>query len=131
MVAGFTTSYAFNTYDHKRCELEPCSWRGVLDTTLCDKGGQWLATGGWFSSGTPVSATNETDRNDIAEILLKVTSNTINQPTNQPKWRVSLNSKNQHWYILLLGFLIFLIFRTNPNPSVRYIYFYSKLTVST
>ena len=19
------------------CELEPCSWRGVLDTTLCDK----------------------------------------------------------------------------------------------
>ena len=28
--------------------------QGVLDTTLCDKGCQWLATGQWFSSCTPV-----------------------------------------------------------------------------
>jgi hypothetical protein len=34
---------------------------------------------GWFSSGTPVSSTNKTDRHDIAEILLKVALNTINQ----------------------------------------------------
>ena len=27
--------------------------RGVLNTTLCDKVCQWLATGRWFSSGTP------------------------------------------------------------------------------
>jgi hypothetical protein len=52
-------------------EFEPRSWRGVLDTTLCDKVGQWLATGQWFSTGAPVSTTNKTDRNDIAEILLK------------------------------------------------------------
>ena len=29
-------------------------------------------TGRWFSSGTPVSSTNETDRHDITELLLKV-----------------------------------------------------------
>jgi len=48
------------------------SWRGVLDTTLCDRVCQWLATGRWFSSGTPVSSTNITDRHSITEILLKV-----------------------------------------------------------
>jgi hypothetical protein len=31
-------------------------WRGVLDTTLCDKVCQWLATGQWFSPDTPVSS---------------------------------------------------------------------------
>ena len=58
--------------------VEPCSWRGVLDTTLHDKVCQWLATGRWFSPGTPFSSTNKTDRNDITEILLKVALNTIN-----------------------------------------------------
>jgi len=33
-------------------------------TTLCDKVCQWLATGRWFSPGTPVSSTNETDIHD-------------------------------------------------------------------
>ena len=51
--------------------------RGVLDTTLCDKVCQLLATGRWFSPGTPVSSTNKTDRQDITEILLKMTFNTI------------------------------------------------------
>ena len=46
--------------------------RGVLDTTLCDKVCQLLATGRWFSPGTPVSSTNKTDRQDITEILSKV-----------------------------------------------------------
>jgi hypothetical protein len=31
----------------------------------------------WFSSGTPVSSTNKTDRHDIAGLLLKVVLNTI------------------------------------------------------
>ena len=48
--------------------------RGVLNTTLCNKICQWLATGWWFS---PVSSTNKTDRYDIIEILLKVVLNTI------------------------------------------------------
>jgi hypothetical protein len=47
-------------------------------TTLCDKVCQWLATGLWFSPGTPVSSTSKTDRHDITEILLKVVLNTIN-----------------------------------------------------
>ena len=54
------------------CEVEPLSWRGLLDTTLCDKVCQWLATGRWFSPGTSISTTNKTDLHDITEILLKV-----------------------------------------------------------
>ena len=48
-------------------------------TTLCDKVCQWIATGRWFSPGTPVSSTYKIDRHDIAEILLKVALNTIKQ----------------------------------------------------
>jgi hypothetical protein len=55
--------------------FEPCSWRGVLDTEVC----QLLVTGRWFSPGTPVSSTDKTDSHDITEILLKVELNTINQ----------------------------------------------------
>ena len=51
--------------------------RGVLDTTLCDKVYQWLATGPGFSPGTPFSSTNKTDHHDITEILLKVALNII------------------------------------------------------
>ena len=46
----------------------------VLDTILCDKIRQSLATGWWFSLGIPASSTNKTDHHDITEILL----NTIN-----------------------------------------------------
>ena len=61
--------------------------RGVLDTTLCDKVYQWLATGRWFSPGSPVSSTNKTDRNDITEILLKMAWNTINLNYYAKRWR--------------------------------------------
>ena len=44
--------------------------RSVLDTTLCEKVYQWLATGWYFSPGTSVSSTNTTERHDITEILL-------------------------------------------------------------
>jgi hypothetical protein len=37
------------------------------------------AHGRWFSLGTPASSTTKTGRHDIAEILLKVGLNTINQ----------------------------------------------------
>jgi hypothetical protein len=36
----------------KSCEFESCSLRGVLNTILCDKVCEWLATGRWFSLGT-------------------------------------------------------------------------------
>ena len=51
----------------KSCEFESRSWRSVLDKTLCDKVGRWLASDRWFSPGTPVSSTNETDCHDITE----------------------------------------------------------------
>jgi hypothetical protein len=44
---------------------------------ICNKACQWLATGQWFSPGTPVSSTNKTDSHDITELLLKVVLNTI------------------------------------------------------
>jgi hypothetical protein len=44
-----------------------------------DKVYQFLAHGRWFSSDTPASSTPKTGRHDIAEILLKVVLNTINQ----------------------------------------------------
>jgi hypothetical protein len=37
----------------------------------------------WFSPGTLASSTTKTVHNDIAEILLKVTLNTINQSIKQ------------------------------------------------
>ena len=37
MVVRFITNYASSGYHHQGCEFESRSWRGVLDTTLCDK----------------------------------------------------------------------------------------------
>jgi hypothetical protein len=68
-----------NLLSGKAINFEPRTWRSVLDTTLCDKVCQWLATDLWFSPGTPVSSTNKTDRHDITEILLKVALTTINR----------------------------------------------------
>jgi hypothetical protein len=65
--------FSHNTID----KIPVVTWQSVLDTTLCDKVCQWLATGRWFSSDTPVSSTNKTDCHDITEILLKVALNTI------------------------------------------------------
>ena len=81
MVVGFTTtnvpvqSVPITT---KVVSSNPVHGDCLLDTTLCDKICQWLATGRWFCPGTSVSSTNKTDRNDITEILLKVTINIIN-----------------------------------------------------
>jgi hypothetical protein len=47
-----------------------------------DKVYQLLAHGRWFSPGIPASSTTNTDCHDIAEILLKVVLNTINQSIN-------------------------------------------------
>jgi len=59
-------------------------WRGVLETTLCDKVCHCLAACQLFSPDTLYSSTNNTDRYDITEMLLKVASNakTILMSTN-------------------------------------------------
>jgi hypothetical protein len=77
MVVGFRTTYAISAYHHQCCEFKSCSWWGVLNTTLCDKVFWWLATDLWFSPGTAVSSSNESDRHDITEIVLKEALNTI------------------------------------------------------
>jgi hypothetical protein len=60
--------------------------KGALDLQLqVIKVYKLLAHGQWFSPGTPASSTTKTGRHDIAEILLKVALNTINQSINQPK----------------------------------------------
>ena len=68
MVVGFTTTCAISAYHHWSCKFESHSWRGVLNTTLCDKVCQWLATGLWFSPGTPVSSTNKTEGSTVTTV---------------------------------------------------------------
>ena len=54
--------------------------KGALDSQLqSDKVYQLLAHGRWFSPGTLASFNTKTGRHDIAEILLKVALDTINQ----------------------------------------------------
>ena len=78
MVVRFTTTYSISVYYHLSCEFESRSWWGMLDAIICDQVCQWLATCRWISPDTPVSFTNQkTDSQDITEILLKVTLNTI------------------------------------------------------
>ena len=48
-----------------------------------DKVYQLHAHGRWFSPESPASSTTKTGGHDIAEILLKVALNTINQSTNK------------------------------------------------
>ena len=72
--------------------------RGVL---ICDKVFQWLATGRWFSPGTPVSSINKTDRIDIPEILLKVALNVITL-TLSPTIHVSYPSSCMNYNLIFL-----------------------------
>ena len=55
---------------------------------------QLLAHGRWFTPGTLASSTTKTGRHDIAEILLKVALNTINQKQIQEEHRNTLPSWN-------------------------------------
>jgi hypothetical protein len=74
--------------------------RGVLDTILCDKVCQWLTlvTGRWFFLGIPVSSTNKPIRHNIAEILLEVALNTINQTLTASVHKLMLQVKS--WWQL-------------------------------
>ena len=103
----FITTYAISTY------LMLSVWipfrRGVLDTTLCDKVCQWLATGQWFSLA---SSTNKSDRHNITKILLKMTLNTITVTLTMSKFRV--NSKFQTSIMHVYGeFYTIRYFETN------------------
>ena len=87
MLRGLSWSWSYGSWIYNylcnQCPSPLALWgrirprRGVLNTTLCDKVCYWLATGLWFSPGTPVSSTNKTNCHNITEILLKVSLNTI------------------------------------------------------
>ena len=54
--------------------------RSLLDTILCDKVCQNFTCGRavfFFSPGTPVASTDETDLHDLIEILSKISLNTV------------------------------------------------------
>jgi hypothetical protein len=57
------------------CEFKSCSWRGELDSTLCDKVCQRLAQVCGFVQA--FSSINKTDSHNITEIFLKVALNII------------------------------------------------------
>ena len=59
-------TYITMSYHQQRCEFDLRWWRGVLNTTLCNKVCQWLAVDRWFS---PVSSTNKTNHRDITITL--------------------------------------------------------------
>jgi hypothetical protein len=71
MTIGFTNTCAISAYYHLKYEFEPLSSQGVLDSTLCDTDCHWPVI-------SPISYSNNTDRNNITEILVKLVYNTIN-----------------------------------------------------
>ena len=102
MVVGFTTTYAISTYQHWCSEFESRTGRWVQHYVI-----KWLVTGQWFSSRTPISSINETDRHDITEILLEVTLNTTKQ-TNKNR----LVSRILSWWI---PYRILCLFYVDPK----------------
>jgi hypothetical protein len=78
MVIGFTTILCNQCLSPLTLWVRIPLRRGVIDKILCDKVCQCLMAGWWFSTGTPVSSTNKTDRHNITEILLKVALKIIN-----------------------------------------------------
>jgi hypothetical protein len=73
MVVRFTTTYAVSAYMTTNVvSLNPAHGEVYLiQHYLINFVSDLLQVGG-FSPGTPVPSTNNTDRHDIAEILLKV-----------------------------------------------------------
>jgi hypothetical protein len=110
-----------NTYraNHQlRFELKPRSWRGVLDTTLCDKVCQWLATGRWFSL---ISSTNKNDCHDIAEILMKMALNTISQTpslSHDKRYSMILSCHDEGNDLQINTVILFVIY------SLKFVYYW-------
>ena len=114
-VSSWSWSYGSLIYNYLCNQCPLMLWvripLGARCTTLCDKGCQWLLTCRWFSPCPPVS-TNATDRHDIAELLLKVTLDTIihqtNKQTNTHQSFIILYSIHLAVEIILTNFVYFL-----------------------
>ena len=72
-----------------------CTWLAVAS----DKVYQLLAHSRWFSPGTPASSTTKTGRLDIAEILLNVALNTINQIKSSKQYFSYIQDENKFYNI--------------------------------
>jgi hypothetical protein len=71
MLVRFTTTYAISAYQRWRYDFKSCSIRCVLDTTLCDKVYQQLATGRSISRDIPATSSNKTDHHDETFTMLE------------------------------------------------------------
>ena len=89
MIIGFTTTCAISAYNHYSCEFEPCSWRGVLDTTLYDKFVSDLRQVGGFLGVLRFPPSIKLTATIITEILLKAALPTINQ-TNRRQQKIKV-----------------------------------------
>ena len=85
--------------------------RGVLDTTICDKVSQWLATGRWVFSGTPESSTNKSDHKkynwNIVESDAKHHKFILWSPTKainsfKREWLIDIKSDRSISYVFVL-----------------------------
>jgi hypothetical protein len=83
VIINFLWKIFHKPIDHRTCGFDHANFGGfsnfcryytlgVLDTTLCDKVCQWLSADLWFSLGTPVSSTNNTDCQEITKIHVVV-----------------------------------------------------------
>jgi hypothetical protein len=88
-------------------------WRGVIDTTLCDKVCQWLATGQWFFSGSSGFL-----RHNLTEILLKVVLNT-NQSISHRMRSLWNTSNTRFWYQLRHGTMVLVLIRVTAVVMLK------------
>jgi len=79
MIVGLATNYAISAYHHWCCEFESRSGRGVQHY-LIKFVSDLRQVGGFLG----VSSTNNADRHDVTELMLKVALNTVkrNQSTS-------------------------------------------------
>jgi hypothetical protein len=84
-----------------------------------DKVYQLLAHGRWFSLGTPASSITKTGHHDIAETLLKVALNTINQINQIKSNTIAKHYVSLYVYCLLL-MLHFRVITKLPNSEQSY-----------
>ena len=92
----YLNTLGFLTTQYHLFWILACYRKDVLDTRICDKVCQWLATGRWFSPGTLVSPTNTTD---ITEILLQICSwDSLNVPCYTPLMAVENKWLLKRWW---------------------------------
>ena len=87
---------------------------GVLDTG--GKACEWLATGRWFTPGTPVSSTNKTDHHDLTAILLKVAISTTTSTNKLNAWQRT--NIDHPWCIISIDKLHTSILSTLFNTTI-------------